>query len=43
MPINHLKVEIERLITEMDQSEKINQIVKLVCDILRSRNDGKNA
>jgi hypothetical protein len=43
MPLNHLKQEVEKIVESMKNPQKQKNIVRTICDILRQRNDSKNA
>jgi hypothetical protein len=43
MPPNHLKQEVEKIVEALKNPQKQKSIVKTISDILRQRNDSKNA
>lgn len=43
MPLNHLKLEIEKIIEVIINPQKQRKVIKAISEILRQRNDAKNA
>lgn len=43
MPLNHLKLEVQKIIEVIVRPEKKRKIVAAIGDILRQRNDAKSA
>ena len=43
MPLNHLKLEVQKIIEVIVRPEKKRKIVSAIADILRQRNDAKGA
>jgi hypothetical protein len=43
MPLNHLKLEIEKIVEVISNPQKIRNIIGAISNVLRQRNDSKNA